>query len=427
MTSASIQPATYDSGKTTLTAWIVVLSATLFLLYEFLQIDLFNAISPLLLDSLSINMAQLDIISMCYFISNILFLFIAGLWIDRYSVKKIILLSLGLYILATLLFSITHNFYLACFFHLLTGIGSAFCFLCAIKLASRWFAPAKMAFVTSIIVSIPFLGSLILQAPLTLLTQNMPWREIMLLSSAPGLIIFILIVCLVQNHPPDYEKTTQSLSYLQSIRKALLQTQIWLASLYTCLMNIPVGILGGLWGVLYLMDARSFSTTQASWVTTMTFVGMIIGLPLLGWLSDKIGSRKKIMIMSATITLILMGAIVFVHNISYHTMLIYFTLIGFATSAQVISYPLVAASNPQEMTATAISIVSISSKTGILLLQLFFGILLNKRTSIHLQYITHHYLAVDFQWAILLFPFGILFALLASILIKESYCKPKTN
>lgn len=139
-------------------AWMTVAIASLFFLYEFIQMDLFNVISQSLMHDFSITAAQLGTMSTFYFVANVLFLFISGVLLDRYSTRRIILLTMGLCVVATACFALTHNYYWASFFRFLTGVGGAFCFLSVVRLATQWFPASQMAFVTGVIVTIAFVG-----------------------------------------------------------------------------------------------------------------------------------------------------------------------------------------------------------------------------------------------------------------------------
>lgn len=55
----------------------------------------------------------------------------------------------------------------------------------------------------------------------------------------------------------------------------------WLGGAYTALMNLPIVLLGALWGSMYLVNAEHISPTQASYVITMIF-----SAPLLAHLSS---------------------------------------------------------------------------------------------------------------------------------------------
>ena len=105
-------------------AWIVCFSAALFFFYEFIQMNMFNAISADLMRAFSLSATQLGKLSAYYFYANLLFLPVAGALLDRFSTRKIILSALLLCIIGIAAFAITDSFALACVLHLAIKIWS---------------------------------------------------------------------------------------------------------------------------------------------------------------------------------------------------------------------------------------------------------------------------------------------------------------
>ncbi len=408
--------------------WIVCFSAALFFFYEFIQMNMFNAISSQLMQSFSLDAAQLGLLSANYFYSNLIFLLPAGLILDRVSTRKVILTSLSICILGTFCFALSTNFYLASLFRFLTGIGSAFCFLSCIRLASRWFPSNKMALVAGLIVTMAMTGGMVAQAPLTTLVSYLGWRHALLVDAAFGIFILAIIIGFVRDYPAHLldthsQHSIQGIGFWRSMAKSYLNLQNWLCGIYTCLMNSPFPLLGALWGGLYLQQIHQFSAKQASLVTSMLFIGTIIGSPIAGLVSDKISNRKIPMIIGAILSLLLVILIIKLpfHNVS-SLMLLFFAL-GFITSTQVISYPTVAESNPHALTATSVSVVSFSAISGYAIFQPLFGRLMDlywDGTSINHQDI---YSVLSFNTALLILPIAFFLALCAALLIRETHCR----
>ena len=412
-----------------LRAWIVCLTASLFFFYEFIQMNIFNAISVPLMQTFHINAAGLGRLSSFYFISNVIFLFPAGMLLDRYSTRKIILSSLGICILGIVLFALTTSIFWASVFRFLTGIGSAFCFLSIIRLATRWFPANRLAFVTGIIVTTAMLGGIAAQTPLILLQQIIGWRNALLFDAVVGILIFSLITGIVSDYSPDYIKNRQiekkqieRISYWESIGISFLKSRNWLGGIYTCLMNLPISLLGGVWGVLYLVSAYHLTRVDATYITSMLFLGTVIGGPVVGWISDKIGLRRLPMLIGTVISFILILVVILVTNLSFYPLLILFLSMGFSTSTQIIGYPAVAENSISAITAMSVSVVSITTMSGQALFQPIFGHLLDLRVG-YLRHITD-YSVSDFQWAMLIFPIGFFIAFGAAFFLKETSGNP---
>ena len=412
-----------------LLSWIVVLVGGLFFFYEFIQMNMLDAISQALIQSLHINAAQLGQMSSYYFLANVLFLLVAGTLLDRYSTRLVMLIALGICVLGTAFFSMAHSFLFVSICRFLTGIGSAFCFLSVLRLASRWFPPKRMALVTGIIVTMAMTGGAVAQTPFEKLVTIYGWRETLQIDAAFGVCVWLLIACIVRNYPDshhdkhvDEQQTLSAIGYVHSLKIAFLRCQNWFCAFYACLMNLPINVLGGLWGILYLTTTHDFSKMDASYVTSMLFIGTIFGSPLMGWLSDRMGRRKPLMIAGSIISISLMILVLHSNLLNLHLLILLFFAIGFFSSTQIISYPLVAESSPRIVTAMSVSVVSIVTMSGIGIIQNLYGYLLQLHAESRLHMATTHYVASDFHWAMMIFLVGYLLALGGSLLVKESYC-----
>lgn len=410
-------------------AWLVCLSASLFFFYEFIQMNMFNAISVQLMQSFHIKATELGELSCFYFISNVIFLFPAGILLDRYSTRKIILSSLSICILGVFLFALTKSVFWASIFRFLMGIGSAFCFLSVMRLATRWFSSARLALVTGIIVTMAMLGGMTAQTPLTLLAESMNWRRALLIDAIFGISIFAIIASVVKDFPSNdreyYQLERQQvdeIGYWESARLVFLKSQNWLGGIYTCLMNLPISLLGGVWGVLYLVDAHQVTKLDATYVISMLFLGTVIGGPTVGFLSDKISLRRLPMLIGAILSLVLILIIMCGPYLSFPALLFLFFSIGLTTSTQVIGYPVVAESSIPAITAMSVSVVSITTMMGQAVSQPLFGRLMDLQV-VYFQHFSANYRASDFQWAMLMLPIGFFVAFIAAFCLRETYCR----
>lgn len=415
--------------RSSLTAWVVVLTASLFFFYEFIQMNMMDAISSEIIQSFHINAEQLGNLSSYYFIANVIFLFVAGSLLDRCSTRRVILVALGVCVIGTALFGLATSYFWVTACRFLTGVGSAFCFLSVLRLASRWFPPHRMAFVTGIVVTIAMTGGVVAQTPFTALVHVVGWRHTLFLDALFGALVWLLVISIVRDFPvthrQQHEHEQQALvqiGYFKSLRMAFLRRQNWLGGVYTSAINLPINVLGGLWGIMYLTSIYHFSSLDASYITSMLFVGTICGSPLAGWWSDRLARRKLPMIIGALISIALIFLVIWLPQLNFLMLLSLFFCVGFFSSTQIIGYPLVAESSERIVTAMSVSIVSLMTIGGIGAIQRLYGYLLQTHAEQRLHHATTHYVAADFHWAMIIFFIGYLLALLASLLVKETFC-----
>jgi len=396
-----------------------------------------NMISSLnqdLMLAFNVHATQLGILTSCYFISNVIFLLPAGQVLDRFSTRKVILVSLAICVGGTFLFGLASNLFLAAIFRFLTGIGSAFCFLSCIRLASRWFPAKRMALISGLIVTMAMLGGWVAQAPFNALVEWLGWRHAVRIDAVFGLFIMLLIILLVRDYPAEHKNDLHlhrqqilDMGYLKTLRQSYLNLQNILCGIYTSLMNLPVFLMGAVWGSLYLEQIHHFTRGQATSITGMIFFGTVIGSPLAGWLSDHMGRRKLPMLIGSLIYLALILTIIYTPTLNLFSYLIAFFLLGLITSTQVISYPTVAESNPVALTATSVSVVSfLTIGGGGAFFIPFFGWLMDftekmitGRVPTNAADYTNH----SFYIAMLIMPVTAVIAFIVAAFIKETYCK----
>lgn len=406
--------------------WLVCFSASLFFFYEFIQGNMFASINNEIIEDFHTDLLGCSWMSSMYYLANVVFLFPAGVILDRYSTKKVILISLMTCICGTFLFAMSESFEFGLICRFITGIGSAFCFLSCFQLASRWFPPQRMALVTGLIVTLAMTGGMVAQAPFTHLVMLFGWRHAVMLDGMLGLFIALIIFSFVKDHP--YEKlahqsnrsTETPLSFWRAIMLSYTNVQNILAGIYTSLMNTPVAILGAFAGSVYLTQAHHYQRIESASINSMIFLGVIVGGPLFGFISDKLGRRKTPMIISSLLSMLIMFMILYSMSLPVWQMKALFFALGLCCSAQVLSYPLVAENNSLSMTATAVSVVSVCTQGGFVLYQNLFSYLLNA-SSAHFQGVLHGVAA--YQRSLMLLPVAFAVALCAVAGLRETYGK----
>jgi MFS family permease len=411
--------------------WLVTLTASLFFFYEFIQLNLFNAIDVQLMEAFKLNAPQLGQLSSMYFYANALCLFPAGILLDRFSTKKLLLGAVAFCTVGTFIFALAQSYLVAAGGRFLVGMGASFCFLSCIRLASRWFPPSRMALVTGLVVTMAMLGGLVAQTPLALLSDSIGWRNAVLVDASLGILVALAIIFIVQDRPPNSDHVAhadkthlQTLGFWRSIKLVLLNRNNWFGGIYTSLMNLPVFLLGALWGIHYLTEVHHVAHLQASYATTLFFVGVIFGSPTFGWFSDRIGRRVLPMIIGAIISLAVILVLMYVPNLTLNQLIGLFFLIGFVTSSQVLSYPAIAELNPTSLTSTAVSIASITIMVSGAIFQPFFGWIMES-SSTHAVTASGVpiYSASDFMNAMMIMPVAFILSLFIGWMIKESFCR----
>lgn len=408
-------------SKQMLLPWVVCFSASLFFAYELLQLHVMNAISPMLIRDLKLSATEFGSLSATYLLADVIFLLPAGIILDRFSARKVILTALFLCLIGTAGFCRAQTLGFACVCHFLSGIGNAFCFLSCMMLISRWFPKNKQAFIVGLMTTIGMLGG-VAQLPFSLLAEKFDWRQALFIDALIGVGIFALIFAFVRDAPKRMtvqgEKGT-ALPFWEGIKRSVINIQNICCGLYTCFLNLPLMIISAVWGTLFLTQVHKIPITKASFIVSMICTGTIVGSPLYGWFSDKIQRRRMPMVFGGLTSIIIMLGIMLIREPSDGLLTILFFLLGLFTSSQVIGYPLITESNPKELTGTSMGIAALIIMGMPAALQPFTGKLLDWGWDGTMVDGARLYAFSDFMTAFSIFPIGFVVALIALLKVKE--------
>jgi len=404
--------------------WFMVAVASLLFFYNFTLLNCINPLVSQLMHDFSISATQMGILSSMYFYGICITVIPAGLLLDHISsIKSILLCSMVVHILSIFGFAFSHSFFMAGFFRFLLGIAGGFAGLSCIYFASKWLPAKQMAFANGFILALGMFGGMLAQTPTELLSQHFGWRYTLVIFSIIGILIFA-IIWLVVIDPPQKQKVRKDKNdFLKNIYYVVANKKNWLAGLYITSINLPIFVLGTLWGSLYLTQAHSFSIKQASSIISMLFLGILIGSPLIGFLSDKFRRRLIPMKLASVFILIIILSIIYLKNISFVDEMVLFFLLGLFSGAQTISYALITEINITPVIAKAISIALFLGMTSGFIFQPLFGWLIDLNWNHTIVHNLNIYSPENFKIAMLMFPISFIVSLLLAFLLKETYCK----
>ncbi|NRA89736.1 MAG: MFS transporter [Simkaniaceae bacterium] len=407
--------------KQNILPWIVCFSASLFFAYELLQLHVMNAISPMLIKDLGLSATDFGYLSSTYLLADVIFLLPAGMLLDRFSVRKVMLTALFLCLIGTAGFAKSTSLGMAASCHFLSGIGNAFCFLSCIMLISRWFPKERQAFMVGLMITIGMLGGVVAQLPFSLLAQSLNWRAALMIDASIGVLLFAVIFAFVKDAPKKFAKKKEaSIPFFEGLKRSVLNLHNICCGLYTCFMNLPLMVISAVWGTLFLTQVHHLSIATSSFIVSMICMGTIVGSPIYGWISDRIHRRKTLMVFGGVISIITFVCILLVRFPSEGMLTFLFFSLGFFTSSQTLGYPAITEHNPKELTGTSMGIAALIIMGIPALIQPLSGKLLDMSWDGTMSNGAPLYSASDFQTAFLIFPIGFLISLFALLKIKES-------
>ena len=186
-----------------------------------------------------------------------------------------------------------------------------------------------------------------------------------------------------------------------------------LCGLIAGLLFLPTTIFDMIWGVRFLQEARGFDYAAAVIRSATVPLGWVIGCPLLGFVSDRIGRRKPV-IMAAAVVLLACLAWILYGRADVLPPYVLGLVAGLASGAAMLPYIVIKEANPPEVSGTATGVVNFLNFTASALLAPVVGWIM-RRVAGEAQMTLVHYQTV---FSPLLFGVGL--AIVLTFLLKET-------
>jgi MFS family permease len=277
---------------------------------------------------------------------------VAGATLDHFGAKLSIPLGVLVLGIGCLLFSVP-TVLAGDTGRLLQGTGSAFAFTGAVYLASRGFPARYLATAIGVTQCFGMLGGSagqFLVGPMIEhgLSVHIVWVGLGAIILANALLLYIAT--------PKEQLGSQAQkdglrSLLQPYKDVFSNPQSYLCGAVAGLLFAPTTIGDMIWGVAGFQKDLQLSYHNAVATASMVPLGWVVGCPLLGWLSDRVGRRKPVIIGSAAIMILAAAQIAF--RAIPIPLKIGMFIFGIASGAAMIPYSVIKEVNPDNVKGSA--------------------------------------------------------------------------
>ena len=418
------------TGKEKLVAIVMYLLTALFLFYEMaIQVSP-SIMTHQLMRAFSIDSAGLGVMAAFYFYSYTLMQIPAGILYDRFGPRTLLTFASVICALGALFFGLTDTAFWAAFGRFLMGIGSAFAFIGVLVVAARWFDGYYFAFLVGMAQLLAALGAIAGEVPLARTVESIGWRDTMFWLVGIGLALSVLCFIVLRDRPKHESKEVmpRETSFWRHIGQILEKRQTWSIGIYAFAGWGPMSVFASLWGVPFLMVRYEIDAFNAALAVTMMWLGIGLGAPFVGWLSNVIGLRNPILWIGSLLGLFSSLVLIFAPGLPYWFTFVLLFLMGVACSAHILTFALVRDINQSNVVATAVGFNNMAVVIGGAILQpLVGGILTSLWDKTTLKNGIPFHSAGDFETALIVVPILYFIGFLVSITsIKETYCKTQT-
>lgn len=426
MTSHSNSAASGLAAVTPARALAAFLLGTTFFLYAFVHRVSPSVMTSELMREFNADGATIGALSSMYFYAYAALQIPVGVLIDRYGPRKLLALSAVVSAIASLGFAMSTSVYTASISRAFIGASVAFAFVGSLSIAASFFKPARFAMLAGILLAVGMAGALVGQAPMRLLVEMAGWRG-SFYALALWAVLMSVLAWLVIPRRPESAKVVDTTDKPMIAWPVFKNSQTWICGGIGFGLSSVMLVFAGLWSVPWLMTVYEFPAADASLLTSIVFVGWLVGSPIAGWFSDKIQRRKPVLLTGAIVCLFSFGVMVLVPNLSGIALASLYFLNGLGGSCMVVCFGLVREWNTPVGNATAIGFANMCIVGSGALLQPFVGLILDRQWQGTMLDGVRQYPAEAYQYSFIVLILVLVAGNVCVLFAKESYCKQQVK
>ncbi len=350
------------------------------------------------------------------------FSLVAGVAMDQLGPRKVVPLGAASVAIGAILFS-TGDPTFASIGRFMQGAGGVFALIGAIYLVTTFMPASRAATLVGVTQMFGMAGGSAGQFVVgPLIGSGTPWDRLWLVAGIFGIPIAALLLLLIpKREAPVAGTQRRGLGpAFRAMGTVFANPQSILCGLIAGLLFVPTTIFDMVWGVRYLQEAHDLPYSVAVLRSAAVPFGWIIGCPLLGWMADRIGRRKPVIIGSGLVLLVTMALILFA-PVGLFPPFSLALAAGIASGAAMIPYTVIKEANRPEHSGTATGVINFINFSMTALLGPIFA-----RRLIEASADTDRQLA-HYQQTFQPLLYGVVVAIILTFLLRETGRKGRTG
>lgn len=354
-----------------------------------------------------------------YYVAYALMALVAGVLLDRYGAHRTIPYGIAVVGIGCLIFAQGSEAAGMAGF-VLQALGAIFAFIGASYVAARYLPSRMLAIFVGFTQCLGMAGAAFGSKPVHMAIDptgsfRYPWQTVWIAFAALGLVLAIATWFVMPRDKGDSETHHGPLSIVSVVHPfkiVLGNPQSWLAGIIGGLLFVPTTIGALVWATAFLHNGESMPMAEAASDASMVPIGWVIGCPLLGYIADRIGRRKPVLIAGALVMLAAGLAAIYVPAGTFPRYSVALVL-GIASGAAMIPFSMIKEANPAQVKGTAAGVMNflVFLTTG-LMSPLVSDLMVPRTASVMTL--------ADFQHAFIPLVAGVILAIVLSFVIRET-------
>jgi predicted MFS family arabinose efflux permease len=352
-----------------------------------------------------------------------------GILVDTLGPRRILLIGGVLGGAGSLMFALASGLELALLGRTLIGLGVSVTFIAMLKIIAVSFDERRFATLVGLAMLIGNLGSVLAGAPLSWLAQLTSWRHIFVALAGVSLLLGVACWVLLREQPTVAGQSDAKPSFdwglvASGLVSVLRNRDSW----PTVCVNF--GICGsffafaGLWATPFLTQAHGLTRAAAANHVSLYFVGFALGCVFMGALSDRLGKRKPVLIVTSHLYLLIWLLLLWDLALPLLASYALFTLMGLITAGFTLTWACAKEVNAPQLSGISTSVTNMAGFLAGAILQPLVGWVMDRHwqgglTGSGARLFTPE----DFHAGLLLLTAVAAFGALSSWWIRETACR----
>src|ERR1700688_1955744 len=264
-------------------AWATVATAYAI---AFLQRVSPQSVSLSFMQDFGTDAAGVAMLASSYFWGYTLMQIPAGLLVDRYGVKRVVLFSMAASSVGSAAFALAPNLLDVFAARLIVACGDALVFTALLKLVALSFSDERFGVMSGISQVSGYVGGVMATTPLAAAVTGFGWRACFVFIACVG--VATLAFASLALKPDPVARSTKTLSgVLAASRQSLSQIANWGCAMSFASHFAVVTTLSGVWGIPMVAHFFNISPLAASTPLLTFMVGNALGSIFLGHMADR--------------------------------------------------------------------------------------------------------------------------------------------
>jgi sugar phosphate permease len=314
----------------------------------------------------------------------------AGVVVDRVDSRTVAAVSAFLLGIGGLVFCKAESVFAIFLGRLLIGASGSIILINIFRFINYWYEENRIGAMFGATIMLGNVGSILAANPLAKAVEILGgWRQPFFIAGVAGLLLALVIWITVRSTPHEMgylltsiekPKSQKSIGLKKSLVLAVTNPSIWPPILVSMGTYGTYMTIMGAWGVPLFMQVFGFSRSTAASYIFVGVIGFMLGSPLIGWISDRLYSRKSPLLISRIIYCLTWVLLTFFTGRHILPVFLYMNMFifGLSSAASSLILPYAKEVSHPAITGVATATANMGLFFGMAIIQPLFGFVLDR-------------------------------------------------